>query len=183
MQTSTRQKFIMTQQLLPGLINGLLNGGIAWAQHRETAALGLWDQGAYATDLLATGFLLPALSWLIVRPLLRHQAANGKAPELSGLARPWLTRWMRPSLWGGTAAIGLQTSIWLMMPFAVLVGAGWVSAMTTCNIAVQLLGQGVLSDLAEARRVIAASTELKFYQPQDAKAWEAAYLRYQGIFC
>ena len=108
MQTSTRQKFIMTQQLLPGLINGLLNGGIAWAQHRETAALGLWDQGAYATDLLATGFLLPALSWLIVRPLLRHQAANGKAPELSGLARPWLTRWMRPSLWGGTAAIGLM---------------------------------------------------------------------------
>ncbi len=108
MPTSTRQKFIITQQVLPGLINGLLNGGIAWAQHRDAAALGLWDQGAYATDLLATGFLLPALSWLIVRPLLRHQATTGKAPVLSGLSRPWLLRWMRPSLWGGTAAIGLM---------------------------------------------------------------------------
>lgn len=108
MQTSTRQKFIITQQLLPGLINGLLNGGIAWAQHRDATALGLWDQGAYATDLLATGFLLPALSWLIVRPLLQRQATTGKAPVLSGLSRPWLARWMRPSLWGGTAAIGLM---------------------------------------------------------------------------
>jgi hypothetical protein len=108
MQTSTRQQFIITQQMLPGLINGLLNGGIAWAQHRDAATLGLWDQGAYATDLLATGFLLPAISWLIVRPLLRRQATTGKAPVLSGLSRPWLLRWMRPSLWGGTAAIGLM---------------------------------------------------------------------------
>lgn len=125
MPTSTRQKFIITQQVLPGLINGLLNGGIAWAQHRDAATLGLWDQGAYATDLLATGFLLPAISWLIVRSLLRHQATSGKAPVLSGLSKPWLLRWMRPSLWGGTAAIGLMGMV--------LVGGGAV-------LALQLLG-------------------------------------------
>jgi hypothetical protein len=108
MQVSTHQKFLITQQLLPGLINGLLNGGIAWAQHSDAAALGLWDRGAYATDLLATGFLLPALSWFILRPLLRRQAAAGKAPLLEGLPTPRLARWMSPSLWGGSLFIGLM---------------------------------------------------------------------------
>lgn len=108
MQLSAQQKFFMTQQLLPGLINGLLNGGIAWAQHSDATALGLWDRGAYATDLLATGFLLPALSWFILRPLLRRQAAAGKAPLLEGLATPQLARWMSPSLWGGSLSIGLM---------------------------------------------------------------------------
>ncbi len=61
--------------------------------------------------------------------------------------------------------------------------AGPIEATALGNIAVQLLGQGVIRDLAEARQVIAASTELKFYKPQDTKAWEAAYLRYQTIFC
>ncbi len=121
MHFTAHRRFFMTQQLLPGLINGLLNGGIAWAAHRGESAIGLWDRGAYASDLLATGLLLPGISWFILRPLLRRQAQVGKAPVLDGLAAPWLARWMSPSLWGGGLAIGL-------MGFALL-GGGSVLAM------------------------------------------------------
>jgi hypothetical protein len=121
MPTSTRQQFIVSQQVIPALINGLINGAIAWAMHRHTLELGLWDRGAYAVDLLATGFLLPAISWLIIRPLLQRQAAAGKAPLLAGLPRPWLLRWMHPTLWGGTAMIGLMGML--------LVGGGVVLAL------------------------------------------------------
>jgi len=38
----------------------------------------------------------------------------------------------------GIVAIGLQTRTWAMMPFAVLVGAGWIAAMTTFNVGMQV---------------------------------------------
>jgi len=43
MDASTRGKFFLTQQLLPGLING----AIAWAIHAGDSVIGLWDRGAY----------------------------------------------------------------------------------------------------------------------------------------
>lgn len=107
MALSNATQFFLKQQLVPGLINGAINGAIAWSLHRGASAIGLWERGAYATDLLATGFLLPAISWFILRPLLRHQHASAKAPPLDGVATPLLSRWMRPSLWGGALIIGL----------------------------------------------------------------------------
>lgn len=107
MDASTRGKFFLTQQLLPGLINGVINGAIAWAIHAGERDIGLWDRGAYAHDLLATGFLLPAITWFILRPMLHRQAALGNAFPLDGMAPPRLDRWMPPSLWGGAWMIGL----------------------------------------------------------------------------
>ena len=60
--------------------------------------------------------------------------------------------------------------------------AGPIEATALGNIAVQLLGQGAIKDLAEARAVIAASTELKFYEPQDTDAWETALATYRKLF-
>ena len=34
--------FIATQQLVPALINTVLNGWIAWAMHHDAAGLALW---------------------------------------------------------------------------------------------------------------------------------------------
>ena len=101
-------QFFLTQQLTPGLINGLINGLIAWSMHRHTAALGLWTQGAYAIDLMATGFLLPAISWLILRPLLGRQLRQGTAPQLEALPPPKLLKFMPRGLWTGTLVIGLM---------------------------------------------------------------------------
>ena len=107
MQIPIQSRFFVTQQVMPGLTNGLINGGIAWGLHRGDTSLGLWSQGGYASDLLATGFFLPAITWLILQPLLRRQARAGKAPVLAGLPTPWLARWMMPSLWAGGLTAGL----------------------------------------------------------------------------
>jgi hypothetical protein len=105
--SDARRRFIVSQQVLPGVINALINGVIAWAMHRGASAIGLWDRGAYATDLLATGFLLPAITFLIIRPLLRRQAAAGKGPALAGVPVPRLARLIPSTLLGGSAIAGL----------------------------------------------------------------------------
>ena len=108
MTRSATRHFFVSQQLIPGLINGLINGAIAGSMHGAESRLGLWDQGAYAHDLLATGLLLPAITWWILRPLLRSQSAKGKAPDLQGVPNPRLLRWMHAGVWSGALAIGLM---------------------------------------------------------------------------
>lgn len=60
--------------------------------------------------------------------------------------------------------------------------AGPIEATALGNMAVQLLAQGVLRDLQDARRVIANSFDLKFYQPEDRQAWLAALQLYRRIY-
>lgn len=125
MPHSAARHFFVSQQLVPGLINAVINGAIAWSMHSPQARVGLWDQGAYAHDLLATGFLLPAITWWILRPLLRSQAAKGKAPDLHAVPMPLLARWMPSGVWSGALVIGLMGML--------LVGGASV-------VALQLLG-------------------------------------------
>ena len=60
--------------------------------------------------------------------------------------------------------------------------AGPVEATALGNMAVQLMALGVIHSLAQAREVIAASFELKHYEPQDRSLWEAALLQYRTIY-
>ena len=106
MAASPRLHFVLSQQLIPALINALINGWIAWAMHSDEAAVPLWGHGGYATDLIATGVLLPGITWLILWPLLRRQAATGKAPTTDGVPSPWLSRLFPGTLWGGAAMAG-----------------------------------------------------------------------------
>lgn len=110
MTSSARRHFVATQQVVPALINALINGAIAWAMHRGTSALALWGDGGYAVDLLATGFLLPAITWLILHPLLRRQARAGKGPELHAVATPRLAAAIPGTLWRGAVVCGLLGS-------------------------------------------------------------------------
>lgn len=116
MASNARLAFMASQQITPAVINALLNGGIAWAMHRHSTSLGLWSSGGYGLDLIATGLLLPGITWLILHPLLCQQARNGRAPSLAGLPMPALVRWLPGSLWGGALAAGaLGTVIGLLM--------------------------------------------------------------------
>lgn len=107
MMMSARSHFVVSQQLVPFVINAVLNGWIAWAMHHEEPALPLWGEHGYAMDLVATGVLLPGITWLILWPLLRKQAAAGKAPALEGVPQPWCSGHMPGSLWSGAATIGI----------------------------------------------------------------------------
>jgi sugar (pentulose or hexulose) kinase len=60
--------------------------------------------------------------------------------------------------------------------------AGPIEATALGNMAVQLMGQGDIKSLDEARKVIANSFELKHYEPKDQDAWEEALIRYKKLY-
>ncbi|MBQ6472209.1 MAG: rhamnulokinase [Victivallales bacterium] len=49
------------------------------------------------------------------------------------------------------------------------------------NIAVQAIATGAIRDLAKAREIVAASTELESYTPKNTKAWNTAYRKYAKV--
>lgn len=57
--------------------------------------------------------------------------------------------------------------------------AGPVEAAVFGNIAIQLMAKGVIADLKEARRVIAASEQPATYNPENSDAWNKAYAFYK----
>ena len=59
---------------------------------------------------------------------------------------------------------------------------GPVEATALGNIVVQAMATGDVKDLAEARRIVAASTELGTFLPQDAASWDKEYDRFLS-FC
>ncbi|MCY2952293.1 MAG: rhamnulokinase [Planctomycetota bacterium] len=59
--------------------------------------------------------------------------------------------------------------------------AGPVEATAIGNLLVQAMATGDVKSLAEVRSIIAASFDLKRYEPRDTATWDKAYLRYQEI--
>jgi rhamnulokinase/L-fuculokinase len=59
--------------------------------------------------------------------------------------------------------------------------AGPVEATVLGNIAVQLLAQGDIKNIAQAREIIAGSENVAEYYPENAEEWDKAYDRYIKI--
>ncbi|MEG1846045.1 MAG: rhamnulokinase family protein [Oscillospiraceae bacterium] len=59
--------------------------------------------------------------------------------------------------------------------------AGPVEATVFGNIALQLLANGEISSLKEARKVIKNSENLKYYDCEDVQAWEKAYEKFKEV--
>lgn len=59
--------------------------------------------------------------------------------------------------------------------------AGPIEATVLGNIAVQLMSIGEIADITEARRIIAKGEKLKYYTPDNAAAFEAAYADYVKV--
>jgi rhamnulokinase len=56
--------------------------------------------------------------------------------------------------------------------------AGPAEATALGNVSAQLIAAGEVKDLAEAREVLARSTQPVVYEPRDTKAWDDAYARF-----
>ncbi len=59
--------------------------------------------------------------------------------------------------------------------------AGPIEATATGNIAVQLMALGEIGSLQDARKVIIASEEPRYYEPQQPDAYDAAYARFTAL--
>ena len=83
------QRFLVIEQgAVPTVFNLLLNGAIAWALFRSAPHVPLWGESSVGVDLLATAFLLPFLTCLIVSPLVRRHVRDGKVPPLPAAQLP-----------------------------------------------------------------------------------------------
>lgn len=77
------RKFLRIDQcLVPFVINVVINGGIAWALLRAHAEIPLWGNPSVGIDLIATGFLLPFFTCMIVSRIVGAQVKSGKLPPL-----------------------------------------------------------------------------------------------------
>lgn len=59
--------------------------------------------------------------------------------------------------------------------------AGPTEATVLGNIAVQLISQGCIKDVAQARKIIADSENIKTYYPENTQAWDEAYKKFREI--
>ena len=126
-----------------------------------------------------TGQHVPATRGEVVRCIyeslaLKYCVTKDQIEEISGKTFPTL------HVVGGGTKDGLLSQFTANATGSEVI-AGPIEGTALGNIAVQLMTTGAIGSLAEARQVIAASTDLKHYQPQDLDAWQAALARYQKV--
>jgi hypothetical protein len=90
--TPIQRRFLLIDNgAAPFAINLVLNGLIAWFLFRNATQVPLWGQSSIAGDTIATAFLLPLITCLIVTPLARGKVRSGDVPQLvRDASRKWL---------------------------------------------------------------------------------------------
>src|SRR3990172_9456895 len=103
--SSAHRRFLVLEQGLgAGIVNVVINAGIAWLAFRGATSVPFWGQQSLAADTIGTCFVLPLLTSLMATPLCRRRVRSGALPALG-----W-TRVSHPALaWlpAGTLARGL----------------------------------------------------------------------------
>jgi hypothetical protein len=150
------------QLAVPAAINFVLNGAIAFLLFRHVDPVPTWGlQSSAGPDLIGTCFFLPAITCLVVTPLVRRHVRSGLVEPASNSDVPgWLDSLRRPLavrallfglaglasvgsliaaalLWTGTAQVGLTPFLWLKASFAAIFGG-----VVTPLIAVVALSDG-----------------------------------------
>ena len=77
-----RRFLVIDQGVGPTIFNFLLNAGIAWLMFRSAATVPMWGQSSIAGDTIATAFILPFLTCLIVGKVVAHQVGHGRVRAL-----------------------------------------------------------------------------------------------------
>lgn len=96
-----RRYVFIKQGLYPGILNFVMNGAIAWLAVRGMERVPLFGSlSSIAVDTLATCFLLPFITCLIVTPTVRSAVKSGVIQPVA--LPPWLMPfrhifWFAPS--------------------------------------------------------------------------------------
>jgi hypothetical protein len=97
MLSAEQRRFLwIGQSLVPFGINVVLNFAIGWAMFRGVETIPFWGESSIGADTLGTSFFLPAITCLIVTPLVRSQVKKGAAPAFTGALAGWLHPFQRP---------------------------------------------------------------------------------------
>ncbi len=114
--SAAHQRFLIIEQgAVPTVFNFALNGAIAWALFRSAADVPLWGESSLGVDLIATGFLLPFLTCLIVSAIVARHVRDGKVPPLRGDQLP-NTRWFERTTLQRGLALGAAGVVFAALP-------------------------------------------------------------------
>jgi len=128
MSARHRRYLLLDQGIGAGIVNLLLNAGIAWLFFRGMEAVPLWGQQSIAGDTIGTAFVLPFLSTLIASAVVRSQVRAGYVSAVALSARSALRR-LPQSLAGRGAVLGLIGVILTGLPMAAALDAAGVVEM------------------------------------------------------
>jgi hypothetical protein len=94
--SSEHRRFLwLDQGVAPVIFNFALNAGIAWLSVRTLASMPLWGSQSIAVDTIATAFILPLMTALVVTRLVGHQVAGARLSPLppdAPAVRLWVAR-------------------------------------------------------------------------------------------
>lgn len=78
-----RRYLLIEQGVGAAIFNLVLNGVIAWLSVRSLERVPLWGETSIAVDTIATSFLLPFVTCLVVTRLARRMVEKGRLPEVA----------------------------------------------------------------------------------------------------
>src|SRR5260370_7320498 len=78
-----RRYMLLDNGVGPFVINFLINAVIAWLLFRHATHVPLWGQSSIAGDTIATSFLLPLITCLIVTPIAPGRGRSALLPQLT----------------------------------------------------------------------------------------------------
>lgn len=129
LSSGQRQYLLVGQCVIPIAINFVLNGFIGLLMFHGVNPVPTWGiQSSAGPDLIGTCFFLPAITCLIVTPIIRRHMKSGKVEHIS--QRDFLPSWLRPfqrpllvrSLFFGLAGLASIGAVVAMTLFAVASG-------------------------------------------------------------
>jgi hypothetical protein len=110
-----RRFLVVDQGVGSTVVNFALNAAIAWLMFRSMPLVPLWGQSSIAADTLATAFVLPVLTSLIVGRVVAWQVGRGQIPRL-GAAQVAASAWARRSRLQRGAAVGAASVVLAAVP-------------------------------------------------------------------
>ena len=112
MQLNAAQRgyLLVGQVIVPAVINLVLNGAIGFAMFRGASEIPLLGRQSIVGDTLGTCFFLPAITCLIVTPIVRGHVKKGTAEPMRGALPGWLAAFRR-ALVPRALALGLAVVV------------------------------------------------------------------------
>lgn len=143
MNANIKRFLIIEQGFVPGLFNFFINGGIAWWLNKHLVTMPLWGKTSIGVDTIATAFLLPLITCLIVSPLIAKKVRSGsltfsipktgKVPSSSSVVRGLIAGVIGVGLFAlpvlllwhliGPSQLALHDFLWFKAGFAAVLGA------------------------------------------------------------